>query len=206
MGQPERSVEPGWWRTCPPSEGFTKRQMTTTHTIRIAKAGLLRAFSGLIIIFSILPLASCGVNLGRPRDTNVADGSQQKSTKAKTASVQPGTLPPAELFSTGGIYYRNWTKYMTDDDDIKYFCDEGAIIHSPRNTVQVWIKREFPPEAAQREIVTRYEIDCGEARYRTLELRVTYPNGRMGRTDKPTKWVNIYDNSNEEYLRDEYCK
>jgi hypothetical protein len=70
----------------------------------------------------------------------------------------------------------------------------------------MWIKREFPPGAAQKEIVTLDEIDCREAQYRTLELRVTYRDGRTGRTDKATEWVKIYENSNEEYLMGEYCK
>ena len=178
--------------------------MATTRTMGIVTSRPRRALSELIIILSALSLVSCSFNL--PRDRNVADGSQKKSTKTETASAQPGTQPPPQLFSTGGMYYRNWTKYMTDDDDIKYFCDEGAIIQSPKNTVQMWIKREFPPGAAQKEIVTLDEIDCREAQYRTLELRVTYRDGRTGRTDKATEWVKIYENSNEEYLMGEYCK
>jgi hypothetical protein len=162
------------------------------------------ALSELIIILFVLSLVSCSFNL--PRDRNVADGSQKKSTKTETASAQPGTQPPLQLFSTGGMYYRKWAKYVTDEDDIKYFCDEDAIIQSPKNTVQMWIKREFPPGAAQKEIVTLVEIDCREAQYRTLELRVTYRDGRSGRTDKATEWVKIYENSNEEYLMGEYCK
>ena len=73
---------------------------------------------------------------------------------------------------------------MTDEDDIRYFRDEDAIIRSPKNIIQMWRKREFPPGATQKEIVTLDEIDCGKARYRTLDLRVTY---RDGRTGEPTK-------------------
>jgi hypothetical protein len=70
----------------------------------------------------------------------------------------------------------------------------------------MWRKREFPPGAAQKEIVTLDEIDCRKTRYRTLELRVTYWDGTTGRSDNATQWVKIYKNSSEAYLMGEHCK
>ena len=180
--------------------------MTTTGTMGTVRLRPRRALSRLSTMLSILCLLSCGLNVDLPREGSIADGSQKQGTKTETASVQPKTKPLPQFFASGSMYYRKWTKYWTDDDDIKYFYDEGAIIQSSKSTIQMWIRREFPSGAAQKEIVTLDEIDCSQARYRIRELRVTYPNGTTRRTDKVTKWITIYENSNEEYLMGEYCK
>jgi hypothetical protein len=160
----------------------------------------------LIIIPFILSLVSCSLNFDMPWDRNVADNPQKKTAKAETAPTQPESRPAPELSSVAGDEGRKWTKYMTDEEDIKHFCDEDAIVRPSKGIIQIWRKREFPPGATQKAIVTLDEIDCRKAECRTLELRVTYRDGTTGKSDKPTGWIKIYANSDEEYLMGEYCK
>jgi len=180
--------------------------MTTTRTLGIVPSRPRGALPELIIILSFLSLVSCSFNFDMPWDRTAGDGSQQKTTKTETAPAQPGSQPLPKLSSSAGEDGRRWTKYMTDEDDTKHFYDEGAIIQSSNNIIRMWRKREFPPGAAQKEIVTLDEIDCRKTRYRTLELRVTYWDGTTGRSDNATQWVKIYKNSSEAYLMGEHCK
>ena len=178
--------------------------MTTTRTTGIVPSRLRSALPELFIIFFILSLVSCSFDL--PWDRTVTDGSQKRTTKTDTVQAQPGSQPLPELSSSTGDGGRKWSRYMTDDNDTKYFYDEDAIIYSSKNIIQMWRKREFPPGAAQKEIVTLDEIDCGKAEYRTLELRVTRRDGITERSDKATRWAKIYENSSEAYIMGQRCK
>ena len=179
--------------------------MTATRTMGIVPSRPRRALPE-IIILSFLSLVSCSFNFDLPWDRTAGDGSRQKTTKTETAPAQPGSQPLPKLSSSAGEDGRKWTRYMTDDDDIRYFYDEGTIIQSSNNIIRMWRKREFPPGAAQKEIATLDEIDCRKTRYRTLELRVTYWDGTTGRSDNATRWAKIYNNSGEALLMGEHCK
>ncbi len=115
--------------------------------------------------------------------------------------AEPGAGPEEEL-NTG----RKWTSYGKDGDGIGYFYDKDAITRPSKDLVRVWRKREFPSGVRQKEIVTLDEIDCRGARYRSVNLRVTYRDGTTQAFDKATPWTKIYVDSAEEYLMGEYCK
>ncbi len=179
--------------------------MTATRTMRIAQWRPRRAL--LIIILAIPSFVSCSMSFDMPWDNKkVPEVTQKKATKAETAPEQAGDQPLPMLSSSACEGGRKWTKYKTDEDDVKYFYDEDAVIRSSGNIIQVWRKREFPSGAGQRLLVTLEEIDCRQAQYRTLELCVTYWDGTTGRSDKPTKWIKIYENTHQSYFMSEYCK
>ncbi len=123
-----------------------------------------------------------------------------EATDAREGQLAPGSLPDAP--DDG----RKWTRYMTDDYDVRYFIDEGGILKPSKEVIQFWRKREFPPGSSQRRILTFDEINCRRQEFRTVELQVTYADGRIGKSTEPTRWVKIWANSGEEYLMDEYCK
>ena len=102
---------------------------------------------------------------------------------------------------------RKWTSYMRDrEGGVEYFYDKEALMKPSKELIQVWRKRVFPAGAAQKEIVTLDEIDCRGARYRSLELHVTYWDGTAERYDRVSPWARVYENSPEEYLMEEDCK
>ncbi len=111
------------------------------------------------------------------------------------------------LYSSAGEEpVRKWTSYMRGRDGVEYFYDKGAVIETPQGYLQVWRKRVFPPGAAQKEIVTFDQLSCGfQQEYRTLQLSVTYWDGRTQVYDKFSPWAHIYSNSPEEYLVNEHC-
>jgi len=181
--------------------------MTSKSSVNINLSRSSRALTQLTIIFAMLFLLSCSMSFDAPWDNKPTEISQKPPTRTATAATQQESqsAPFSSALPVEGDAGRKWNKYMTDDDDIKYFCDEGAVSKS-NGKVQVWIKREFPTGASQRAIVTLYEIECSKASFRTLELHVTYADGKTGRSTEATKWVKIFANSNEEYLLGEYCK
>ncbi len=180
--------------------------MTMTRTIPVVPSRHEKGRAKLIIILAGLFLVSCS-HVPPMNKSGRADSQKKTETaqKAREAQPQPESQPLPNVSSSAGEDERKWTRYMTDEDDITYFCDENAIIQSSKNIIQIWGKREFPPGAAQKEIVTLDEIDCREARYRTLNLRVTYWNGTTGTSHEATRWAKIWENSTEEYLMDEHC-
>ena len=102
---------------------------------------------------------------------------------------------------------RKWTSYMRDRETrVEYFYDKEALVKPSKELIQVWRRRVFPTGASQKEIVTLDEIDCRKARYRSLELSVTYWDGTTKAYDKVSPWSNVYANSVEEFLMDEHCK
>jgi hypothetical protein len=103
--------------------------------------------------------------------------------------------------------HRKWTSYMKEPDSkVEYFYDAETLIKPSNGLLQMWRKKVFPAGAAQKEIVTLDEIDCREARYRSLELIVTYWDGTTRRYDTPSPWANVYTSSVEEFLMDQHCK
>jgi hypothetical protein len=102
---------------------------------------------------------------------------------------------------------RKWTSYMKDRGaNVEYLYDKEELTKPSKNLMQVWRKRVFPAGATQKEIVTLDEIDCHQARYRALRLRVTYWDGTVKAWDKVNPWAKVYANSPEEYLMDEHCQ
>jgi hypothetical protein len=102
---------------------------------------------------------------------------------------------------------RKWTSYMRDRElGVEYFYDKEALIKPSKDLFQMWRKRVFPAGATQKEIVTLDEMDCRAARYRALELRVTYWDGTTKAYNTVNPWANVYANSVEEFLMDENCK
>ncbi len=102
---------------------------------------------------------------------------------------------------------RKWTSYMRDrDTGTEYFYEKETLMNPSPDLIQMWRKRVFPAGASQKEIVTFEEIDCRAARYRSLELQVTYWDGTSKRFEKASPWGKIYANSPDEFLMDEHCK
>ena len=101
---------------------------------------------------------------------------------------------------------RNWLMYMRGRDGTEYFYDKGAVIETPEGYLQVWRKRVFRPGAAQKEIVTFDQLSCGgQEEYRSLQLSVTYWDGKTEVFSRISPWAHIYTNSPEQFLVDEHC-
>ncbi len=101
---------------------------------------------------------------------------------------------------------RNWTLYMRSGSGTEYYYDKGAVIETPERTLQVWRKRVFKPDAAQKEIVTFDQLTCDfREQYRSLQMTVTYWDGRSQTYSKISPWAHIFTNSPEQYLVDEHC-
>ena len=181
-------------------------RMTTTRIVPVVPSRHDRARAKLIIILAGLFLVCC--SHVPPVNTSGRTDSEKKTEaaqKAREAEPQPKSQPLPKLSSGAEEAGRKWISYMRDDDGTEYFYDRDALAESSAGVIRIWRKREFASGAAQREIVTLDEIDCRKTRYRTLELRVTYWDGRTGTSDKATRWVEIYQDSTEEYLMDEHC-
>jgi len=181
--------------------------MTSARTMSIVLSRVSRALTRLAITFATLSLLSCSMSFDSPWEKKAPEIPQKAPARTQTTPGQPEdrSLSSSGALPVAGDSGRKWKRYMTDDEDIRYFCDEEAITKS-KGVIQMWRKREFPPGASQKAIVTLDEIDCSNARFRTLELLVTYSDGTTGRSSEATRWVKIYANSSEEYLLGEYCK
>jgi len=183
-----------------------------TRAVRIVPS---RCCQALIIMLSVLSLFSCSLSFDNPWEKKPAELPQQKPTPPEVHSVQKeGKQLPSSASSDASSNVssgenedgRKWKRYMTDDQDVRHFIDEEAITRISKDVIQMWRKREFPPGATQRRIVTLDELNCPRQEFRTVELQVTYSDGRIGRSKEPGRWAKIYENTNEEYLMDEYCK
>jgi hypothetical protein len=124
-----------------------------------------------------------------------------KGTRQPASSAQ-SVAKPSVSDETG----RKWTSYWKTDNGVEWFYDKDSLLQPRKGSIQMWRKRVFPSGSAQKEIVTRDEISCREAQWRTLELRVTYWDGATRTSDKATSWVNVYPRGPEEDLMDEHCK
>jgi hypothetical protein len=147
---------------------------------------------------------------GRP--TKELKGLEERIAKLE-AELNRGGAPqpasPAQSVSeppTSDETGRKWTSYWKNDKGIESFCDLDSLMQPHKGFIQMWKKRVFPSGSAQKEIATRDEINCREAQWRTLELRVTYWDGTTRATDQAVSWGNVYTNSPEEYLMDQHCK
>ena len=123
-------------------------------------------------------------------------GTPQPASRAQSVSKPPIT-------DEAGT---KWTSYWKNENGVEWFCDEDSLLQPRKGFIQIWRKRVFPSGSAQKEIVTRDEISCREAQWRTLELRVTYWDGATGTSNKATSWGNVYPKSPEEDLMEEHCK
>jgi hypothetical protein len=123
-------------------------------------------------------------------------GAPQPASPAQSVSEPP----------TSDETGREWTSYWKNDKGIESFCDLDSLMQPHKGFIQMWRKRVFPSGSAQKEIATRDEINCREAQWRTLELRVTYWDGTTRATDQAVSWGSVYTNSPEEYLMDQHCK
>lgn len=182
--------------------------MSSARSMSILPSRVSRALMQLTITFAILSLVSCSMSFDSPWENKASEIPQKAPAKTQKAPGQPedqSLSSSSRALPVAGDSGRKWNKYMTDEEDVRYFCDEGAIAKS-KGMVQIWTKREFPSGASQRAIVTLEEIDCSKARYRTLELHVTYSDGTTGRSNEATRWAKIHENSNEEFLLHENCK
>jgi hypothetical protein len=159
----------------------------------------------LAIILVALFLVSCSHVPPMTKDST-ADSQKETVTaqKARNAEPQAQSQLLPKVSSSSDNSGRKWTSYARDDGT-EYFYDKDAIAQPSKGLLHIWRKREFPSRAAQKEIVTLDEIDCAKAEYRTLQLRVTYWDGRTQVSDKATRWAKIFENSAEEYLLDEHC-
>jgi hypothetical protein len=119
---------------------------------------------------------------------------------AQPASPAVSKLPASEEAG------RKWASYWKNDKGVESFWDEESLLQPRKGFIQIWRKRVFPSGSAQKEMVTRDEINCREAQWRTLELRATTWDGITRTSDKATAWGNVYANSAEEYLMDQHCK
>ena len=99
---------------------------------------------------------------------------------------------------------RTWTLYFRNDDGVEWFLDEGTLKPSG-NGIELWRRRVFPRWAFQKELVTLDELNCREERYRTHELRVSYRDGASRTSRKVTDWANVFSNSPEHYLMQQFC-
>jgi len=158
-----------------------------------------------------------GWDLGDRLGTPTKDSKEWKELEERMARLEAqlnsgGTAQPASQTQAvskppvSDEAGRKWTSYWKDGKGTESFYDEDGLLQPRKGFIQLWRKRVFPSGSAQKEIVTRDEINCREAQWRTLELRVSYWDGTTRTSDKATSWGNVYPKSPEEYLIDQHCK
>ncbi|HVN25100.1 MAG TPA: hypothetical protein VMT71_14095 [Syntrophorhabdales bacterium] len=153
------------------------------------------------------------VNPGEPeytwvrKDQYFPDANESSRTRVFTPSRQQGAESASQAPSPGQDEAdRKWASIGEDGNRIQYFYDKAAVVFPTQGFVRIWKKREFPSGAAQREIVSLDEIDCREARYHSLEVRVTYREGMTRNFAQASPWTKVYQDSAEEYLMNQFCQ
>ena len=80
------------------------------------------------------------------------------------------------------------------------------ITYPSKTLVHVWRRRTFPLHSPQKEIIAFDEIDCDDARYRSLKVEGVYWDGKTKMFNVVSPWTRIYADSPDEVLYIDVCK
>ncbi|MGD0229322.1 MAG: hypothetical protein ABSC19_03050 [Syntrophorhabdales bacterium] len=121
-----------------------------------------------------------------------------RSTKAVKKDVPPAGQAEAPQ--------RNWENYASDRNGVDYYLDKQGVTYPSKGLVRIWRKRSFAPRALQKEIIALDEIDCNEARYRSLEIQAVYWNGNIKTFTVTSPWNPIFTHTPDETVFLDFCK
>ena len=133
------------------------------------------------------------------KDGGSAAGQAEASKPSETNSASAG-----EMAKEGRE--RKWENYATGPHTIGYYVERESITYPSKTLVHAWRKRVFPPHSPQKEIISFDEIDCNEARYRSLEIEGVYWDDKVKTFKVVSPWVRISKGSPDEVLYLDVCK
>lgn len=122
---------------------------------------------------------------------------------AKQAEAQKGAQAEKE---GQAVTERKWELYASDRHMVDYYVDKQSVTFPSKSLVRAWRKRAFPQKSAQKEIITFDEVDCNNARYRTLETQGVYWNGTSKTFKVVSQWNTIYEGTPDEVFLLDRCK
>ncbi len=148
-----------------------------------------------------LALLTVACSLVRSGKANKEPGPAAAAPKAvETAS--PGAT--AEAGKEG--QERKWESYASDRNGVDYYYEKATVTFPSKTLVHTWRRRTFPINSPQKEIISFDEIDCDDARYRSLEVEGVYWDGKTKVFKVVSPWTRIYTDSPDEVLYLDICK
>jgi hypothetical protein len=140
----------------------------------------------------------------------IRSGKANKDGKSAAGQAEPAKVSETSSGSAGEAgkegRERKWENYASDANGVDYYVDRETIAYLSKTIVHAWRKRTFLVKSPQKEIISFDEIDCGEARYRTLEVEGVYWDGRTKTFKAVSPWVRIFADSPDEVLYLDVCK
>jgi hypothetical protein len=140
----------------------------------------------------------------------IRSGKANKETKPAAGQAEPAKLSETSSGSAGEAgkegRERKWENYASDANRVDYYVDKESIAYPSKTLVHAWRRRVFPINSPQKEIISFDEIDCNEARYRTLEVEGIYWDGKTKTFKAVSPWVRIFMDSPDEVLYLDVCK
>ncbi|MGD0487277.1 MAG: hypothetical protein ABSB94_08795 [Syntrophorhabdales bacterium] len=149
---------------------------------------------GLLMVACSLIRSGKANNDGRP-----AAGQAEPATLSETSSGS------AEVAGKEGRE-RKWENYASDAHGVDYYVERESVAYPSKTLVRAWRKRTFPINSPQKEIIAFDEIDCNEARYRSLKIEGVYWDGRTRTFNVVSPWIRIFTDSPDEVLYLDVCK
>ena len=140
----------------------------------------------------------------------IRSGKANKDGKSAAGQAEPAKVSETSSGSAGEAgkegRERKWENYASDANGVDYYVDRETIAYLSKTIVHAWRKRTFLVKSPQKEIISFDEIDCNEARYRTLEVEGVYWDGRTKTFKAVSPWVRIFADSPDEVLYLDVCK
>ena len=140
----------------------------------------------------------------------IRSGKANKDGKSAAGQAEPAKVSETRSGSAGEAgkegRERKWENYASDANGVDYYVERETIAYLSKTIVHAWRKRTFLVKSPQKEIISFDEIDCGEARYRTLEVEGVYWDGRTKTFKAVSPWVRIFADSPDEVLYLDVCK
>ena len=126
----------------------------------------------------------------------IRSGKANKEAKSAAAQAEPAKLSAtssgaAEEAGKEGRE-RKWENYASDSNGVDYYVERETITYPSKTLVRAWRRRTFPIHSPQKEIISFDEIDCNEARYRSLEVEGVYWDGKTKTFKVVSPWIRIY--------------
>ena len=127
-----------------------------------------------------------------------------KSTKAKgdvQQAKQTGVQKDEQI-----VQERKWEHYASDRRMVDYYYDKESATFPSKAVVRAWRRRVFPPRSPQKEIISYDEVDCNNARFRSLETEAVYWNGTTRAFKVISPWIPMYEGTPDELFLVDRCR
>jgi hypothetical protein len=142
-------------------------------------------------------------SLIRPGKAN-KDG---RSAAGQAEPAKPGETSSGSAEAAGGEgRERKWENYASDAHGVDYYVERESVAYPSKTLVRAWRRRTFPINSPQKEIIAFDEIDCNEARYRSLKIEGVYWDGKIRTFNVVSPWIRIFADSPDEVLYLDVCK